>query len=68
MVICLEEGVDLHVAQLMPLPPTVSASVHVNISFIEWFEKLYTKCAYIGGKYLSMILKHVFLLFFTTHN
>jgi len=31
MVICLEQGADLHMAQLMPLPLTVSCSSKIQI-------------------------------------
>ena len=33
MVICLERGADLHVAQVMPLPLTVSCSSKIQIGF-----------------------------------
>ena len=33
MVICLERGVDLHIAQLMPLPLTVSCFSKIQIGF-----------------------------------
>ena len=33
MVICLEQGADLHMAQLMPLPLTVSCSSKIQIAF-----------------------------------
>jgi len=33
MVICLEQGADLHMAQLMPLPLTVSCSNKIQIGF-----------------------------------
>ena len=33
MVICLERGADLHVAQLMPLPFTVSCFSKIQIGF-----------------------------------
>jgi len=33
MVICLERGADLHVAQLMPLPLTVSCFSEIQIGF-----------------------------------
>ena len=33
MVICLERCVDLHMAQLMPLPLTVSCSNKIQIGF-----------------------------------
>ena len=34
MVICLELGVDLHMAQLMPLPLTVSCLSKIQIGFV----------------------------------
>ena len=34
MVICLERGADLHMAQLMPLPFTVSCFSKIQICFI----------------------------------
>jgi len=33
MVICLEQGADLHMAQLMPLPLTVSRFSKIQIGF-----------------------------------
>jgi len=33
MVICLERGADLHMAQLMPLPLTVSCFSRIQIGF-----------------------------------
>jgi len=33
MVICLERGADLHMAQLMPLPLAVSSFSKIQISF-----------------------------------
>ena len=33
MVICLEQGADLHMAQLMPMPLTVSCSSKIQIGF-----------------------------------
>ena len=35
VVICLEQGADLHVAQLMPLPLTVSCFSKIQIGFIS---------------------------------
>ena len=36
MVICLERGADLHIAQLMPLPLTVScfSNIHIGFTFV----------------------------------
>ena len=33
VVVCLERGADLHIAQLMPLPPTVSCFSKIQIGF-----------------------------------
>jgi len=33
VVVCLERGADLHTAQLMPLPLTVSCSSNIQIGF-----------------------------------
>jgi len=33
MVMCLEQGADLHMAQLMPLPLTVSCFSKIQIGF-----------------------------------
>jgi len=33
MVICLERGADLHMAQLMPLPLTISCFSKIQIGF-----------------------------------
>jgi len=37
MVICLEQGADLHMAQLMPLPLTVSCFNKIQITFTFWY-------------------------------
>ena len=36
MVICLEQGADLHMAQLVPLPLTVSffSKIHIGFTFL----------------------------------
>jgi len=36
MVICLEQGADLHMAQLMPLPPSVScfSKIQIGLTFL----------------------------------
>ena len=33
MVICLERGADMHMAQLMPLPLTISCSSKIQMGF-----------------------------------
>jgi len=37
MVICLERGVDLHMAQLMLLPLTISCSNKIQIGLPFWY-------------------------------
>jgi len=37
MVICLEQGADLHMAQLMPLPLTVSCCSKIQIGLRFWY-------------------------------
>ena len=38
VVVCLERGADLHMAQLMPLPLTVSCSSKIQIGFTQWLK------------------------------
>jgi len=38
MVICLERGADLHMAQLMPLPLTVSCVSKIQIGLPFWYQ------------------------------
>jgi len=38
VVICLERGADLHMAQLMPLPLTVSCFSEIQIGFTFWYQ------------------------------
>jgi len=37
VVICLERGADLHMAQLMPLPLTVSCFTKIQIGLPFWY-------------------------------
>jgi len=37
MVICLEQGADLHIAQLIPLPLTVSCFSKIQIGLPFWY-------------------------------
>jgi len=37
VVVCLEQGTDLHMAQLMPLPLTVSCFSKIQIGFTFWY-------------------------------
>jgi len=43
VVICLEQGADLHMAQLMPLPLTVSCCSKIQIGFT------FLVLAHLGG-------------------
>ena len=40
MVICLERGADLHMAQLMPLPLTVSCFSKIQIMVLPFWYRL----------------------------
>ena len=40
MVICLERGADLHMAQLMPLPLTVSCFIKIRLPFWYWLTRV----------------------------
>ena len=37
VVVCLEQGADFHMAQLMPLPLTVSCFSKMQIGFFFWY-------------------------------
>jgi len=37
VIVCLERGADLHMAQLMPLPLTVSSFNKIQIGFTFWY-------------------------------
>ena len=37
MVMCLDQGADLHIAQLMPLPLTVTCSSKSRLVLLSWF-------------------------------
>ena len=69
MVICLELGADLHMAQLMPLPLTVSCFSKIQIGFT------FLVLAHLGSpgqravkrvyvKY-SFVFSHLFLVYYT---
>ena len=45
MVICLDRGADLHMAQLMPLPLTVSSSSKIQIGLLFWYRLTRVVCA-----------------------
>jgi len=48
MVICLERGADLHMAQLMPLPLTVSCFSKIQIGFTFLVPAPLNVCMYVG--------------------
>jgi len=41
MVVCLELGADLHMAQLMPLPLTVSCFSKIQIGLPFWYRLIW---------------------------
>ena len=57
MVICLEQGADLHMAQLMPLPLTVSCFSKIQICFA------FLVPAHLGSPRQRAIFKRLFLFF-----
>jgi len=62
VVVCLDRGADLHMAQLMPLPLTVSCSSKIQIGFT--FYLAYPGCP---GKeavkwLLLLLLLHIFTI------
>ena len=76
MVICLERGADLHMAQLMPLPLTISCSSNIQIGFTflipahlgnpgQWAVKLVCVCSDI---ITLTIYKHIEVLHSRAHN
>ena len=68
MVICLERGADLHVAQLMPLPLTVSCSCKIQIGFTFLVpaypgspgQRAVKRCVYKSVYYALSLLSAVF--------
>ena len=53
MVVCLEQGADLHMAQLMPLPLTVSCFSKIQIGFT------FLVLAYPGSRARQVAVKRV---------
>ena len=61
MVICLERGADLHMAQLMPQPLIVSCSSKIQIGF-TFLVPAYTGCP--GKEAVKWLLLLLLLLFY----
>ena len=60
MVICLERGADLHMAQVMPQPLTVSCSSKIQIGF-TFLVPAYPGCpGKEAVKWLLLLLSEVF--------
>ena len=64
MVICLERGADLHMAQLMPLPLTVSCFSKIQFVFTLWY--LFTRVVPDKGAVKWMLLLLLLLLYMIT--
>ena len=67
MVICLERGADLHTAQLMPLPLTVSCFGKIQIGFS------FLVLAHLGspgkkGRYTGVCVQHITLHIIQYHH
>ena len=52
VVICLEQGADLHMAQLMPLPLTVSCFSKIQIGFTFLVPSYACVCVCVGIMYI----------------
>jgi len=68
MAICLERSADLHVAQLMPLPLTVSCSSKIQIGFTFLVpahlgspgqRAIKPVCVCINNNYCTLLLGHI---------
>jgi len=67
IVICLERGADLHMAQLMPLPLTASSfsKIQMVLPFWYWFTRVVLDkgplngCMYVGPHLCSVSAKSV---------
>jgi len=64
MVICLEQGADLHMAQLMPLPLTVScfSKVQTGFTFLVPVKRPLNVCANVS-RAVALMLLMLLLLF-----
>ena len=51
VVICLEQGTDLHMAQLMPLPHTVScySKIQIGLTFWYWLTRVVPEKGLLNG-------------------
>jgi len=60
MVICLERGADLHMAQLMPLPLTVSCFSKIEIGLTFWYRltRVVPERGPLNGVYVFIIKKN----------
>ena len=71
MVICLEQGADLHMAQLIPLPLTVSCFSKIQIGLPFWYQLTWVVpekgplnggvCVCVISHYLPSVLWHCWL-------
>jgi len=66
VVICLERGADLHMAQLMPLPLTVSCFSKIQIGFTFWYQLtqvMLDKGTLNGGECVSIYIQYEIISF-----
>jgi len=61
MVICLERGADLHMAQLMPLPLTVScfSKIQIGLPFWHWLTRVVLDKGPLNGGVCVFVFVHV---------
>ena len=67
MVVCLEQGADLHMAQLMPLPLTVSCFSKIQIAFTFLVPAHTGSPGKRAVKRVCMCVLHLSSLSFTGH-
>ena len=63
MVICLEQGADLHMAQLMPLPLTVSCFSKIQIGSTFLVPAYPGSSGRISVKWVFVLFIYLFFLF-----
>ena len=64
MVICLEQNADLHMAQLMPMPLTVSCFSKIQIGFWYWLTRVVPDKGPLNGCVCVYFAKNVAYIIF----
>ena len=70
MVICLEQGAnDLHMVQLMPLPPIITCFIKIQngLPFRCWLTQVVREKRPLNGYNVVQLCTYLFLIFLLTH-